>query len=134
MSSDARPSLLPAARRFAVLSGTAIVVTAGIGALIGLALGGPAARSAATALYLVGCFLIVLGVFNGLRGPVRPKGADDEREAVGGILGFGIFSGGIRAASADERADARATTWLFLALGIAMVVVGAVIDPRTDLI
>ena len=37
--------------------------------------GGPAARSAATGLYLVGGFLVVLGVFNGLRGPVRPKGA-----------------------------------------------------------
>ena len=117
-----------------MLSGAAIVVTAGVGALIGLGLGGAVARSAATSLYLVGCFLIVLGVFNGLRGPVRPKGADEEREAVGGILGFGIFSGGIRAASADERADARATTWLFLALGIAMVVVGAVIDPRTALL
>ena len=92
------------------------------------------ARSAATALYLVGCFLIVLGVFNGLRGPVRPNGADEEREAMGGILGYGIFSTGIRTASADERADARATTWLFLALGIAMVVVGAILDPRTSLI
>ncbi len=67
-------------------------------------------------------------------------GRSDRREAtkthepIGGILGFGIFSGGIRAASADERADARATTWLFLALGIAMFVVGAIVDPRTDLL
>jgi hypothetical protein len=134
VSSDARSPLLPAARRFAVLAGAAIVVTGGVSALIGLALGGPAARSAATGLYLVGCFLIVMGVFNGLRGPVRPKGGDEDREAVGGIIGFGIFSGGIRAASADERADARATTWLFLVLGIAMVVVGVLVDPRTDLL
>jgi uncharacterized membrane protein HdeD (DUF308 family) len=133
VSSDARSSLLPAARRFIVLSGAAILVVGGVAALVGLALGAAAARSAATGLYLVGCFLIVLGVFNGLRGPVRPKGGDEERDAVGGILGFGIFSGGIRAASADERADARATTWLFLALGIAMIVVGVLLDPRTDL-
>ena len=117
-----------------MLSGVAIVVTAGVAALVGLALGGTAARSAATGLYLVGCFLVVLGVFNGLRGPVRPKGGDEEYEPIGGILGFGIFSGGIRAASADERADARATTWLFLALGIAMFIVGAILDPRTDLL
>ena len=76
----------------------------------------------------------MLGVFNGLRGPVRPKGGDDDHEPIGGILGFGIFSGGIRAASADERADARATTWLFLALGIAMIVVGVILDPRTELL
>ena len=129
-----RSSLLHAARRFTLLAGAAILVTAAISAGVGLALGGPAARSAATGLYIVGCFLIVLGVFNGLRGPVRPKGSDEEREAVGGVLGFGIFSGGIRAASADETADARATTWLFLALGIAMVVVGVLLDPRTDLL
>ena len=79
-----------------MLSGAAIVVTAGVAALVGLALGGPAARSAATGLYLVGGFLVVLGVFNGLRGPVRPKGGDDDHEPIGGILGFGIFSGGIR--------------------------------------
>jgi uncharacterized membrane protein HdeD (DUF308 family) len=134
MASGARSPLLPAARRLVVLLGAAILVVGGVAALVGLALGGPALRSAATGLYLVGCFLIVLGVFNGLRGPVRPKGADDEREAVGGILGFGIFSGGIRAASADERADARATTWLFLVLGIGMIVVGVLLDPRTDLL
>ena len=134
MPSDARSSLLHAARRFVVLSGMAIVVTAGCAVLVGFALGGPAARSAATGLYLVGCFLVVLGVFNGLRGPVRPKAGDEDHEPIGGILGFGIFSGGIRAASADERADARATTWLFLALGIAMFIVGAILDPRTDLL
>jgi hypothetical protein len=79
-------------------------------------------------------FLIVLGVFNGLRGPVRPKGGDDDQQPLGGILGVGIFSTGIRPASTDERADARATTWLFLALGIAMIVVGVLLDPRTDLL
>lgn len=126
-------SLLPAGRRFLVLSGAAVVVVGGVSALLGLALGASAARSSATGLYLVGCFLIILGVFNGLRGPVRPKGDDEEREAVGGLLGVGIFSGGIRAASADERADARATTWLFLALGAAMIVVGVLLDPRTEL-
>ena len=127
-------SLLPAARRFLLLSGAAILVVAGGSALLGLAFEASAARSAATGLYLVGCFLIVLGVFNGLRGPVRPKGGDEEREAVGGLLGVGIFSSGIRAASAEERADARATTWLFLALGAAMIVVGGLLDPRTELL
>jgi uncharacterized membrane protein HdeD (DUF308 family) len=133
VASAARSPLLPAARRFAVLLAAALVAVGGLSALAGLALGGTALRSAATGLYVVGCFLIVLGVFNGLRGPVRPRGGDEERDAVGGTLGLGIFSGGIRTASADERADARATTWLFLALGVAMIVAGAVLDPRTSL-
>ncbi len=100
--------------------------------LVGVVHGAAALRSAVTGLYVVGCFLIVLGVFNGLRGPVRAKGEDDASEAVGGLLGVGIFSGGVRTATEDERADARATTWLFLAIGIAMVVVGAGLDPRTS--
>lgn len=129
-----RSPLLPAARRFAVLLVAAVVVVGGASALAGLALGATALRSAATGLYVVGSFLLVLGVFNGLRGPVRPKSADDDREAVGGLLGVGIFSGGIRTATADERADARATTWLFLAVGVAMIVVGAALDPRTSLL
>ena len=133
MPASARSSLLPAARRFVVLSGAAILVVGVGGAVLGLAFGAPASRSAATGLYIVGCFLLVLGVFNGLRGPVRPKGADEEGEVTGGLLGMGIFAGGIRTASADERADARATTWLFLALGVAMIVAGVLVDPRTEL-
>jgi uncharacterized membrane protein HdeD (DUF308 family) len=117
-----------------VLVAAAVVLVGGVSALAGVVLGASSLRSAATGLYVVGSFLLVLGVFNGLRGPVRPRGADEDREAVGGLLGVGIFSGGIRTATADERADARSTTWLFLALGVAMIVVGVVLDPRTSLV
>jgi hypothetical protein len=134
VTSTERPPLLPAIRRFAVLVAAAVVLVAGVSALAGIVLGASSLRSAATGLYVVGSFLLVLGVFNGLRGPVRPRGADEDREAVGGLLGVGIFSGGIRTATADERADARSTTWLFLALGAAMIVVGVVLDPRTSLV
>lgn len=116
-----------------MLLAAAVALVGGVSALAGVVLDASVLRSAATGLYVVGSFLLVLGVFNGLRGPVRPKGADEDREAVGGLLGVGIFSGGIRTATEDERADARATTWLFLALGIGMIVVGVVLDPRTSL-
>lgn len=116
-----------------MLSGAAILFVGAVSAGLGVVFGVSAARSAATGLYLVGCFLVVLGVFNGLRGPVRPKGAAEDGEVTGGLLGMGIFARGIRTASADERADANATTWLFLTLGIAMIVVGVLADPRTEL-
>ena len=64
---------VPAARRLVVLLGAAIAVTAA-------AQPSSASRSRACGtvggdgLYLVGCFLIVLGVFNGLRGPSAPEG------------------------------------------------------------
>ena len=129
-----RPPLLAAGRRLVLLLGSAIVVTGGVSAAIGAVLGSGAARSAATGLYLVGCLLIVLGVFAGLRGPLRPQGGDEERQPLGGMFGIGIFTTGIRTASPDERADARATTWLFLALGVAMIMAGVVVDPRTSLL
>jgi uncharacterized membrane protein len=122
-----------AARRIVLLFGSATVVIALVSGLIGLALGSSAARSAATGLYLVGCFLIVLGVFAGVRGPLRPRGEADDAEPLGALLGIGIFSKGVRRATSDERDDARATAWLFLALGLVMVLVGIALDPRTTL-
>ena len=49
------------------------------------------------------------------------------------LLGVGIFSKGVRTATSDERADARATAWLFLAMGFTMIFVGIALDPRTAL-
>jgi uncharacterized membrane protein len=122
-----------AARRIVLLFGSAIVVIAVVSGAIGLALGAPVERSAATGLYLVGCFLVVLGVFAGVRGPLRPAGDEGEGDPLGSLLGVGIFSKGVRPATGDERADARATSWLFLAMGIAMILAGIVLDPRTGL-
>ena len=119
-----------AARRITVLFGGAILVVAGVSSLIGLALGSSVSRSAATGLYLVGCFLVVLGVFAGIRGPLRPAAADEELEPMGTLLGVGIFSKGVRTATGEERSDAHSTAWLFLVLGLAMILVGMVLDPR----
>ena len=122
-----------AARRIVLLFGLATIAIAAVSALIGIALGGPATRSASTGLYLVGCFLIVLGVFAGVRGPLRPAGDAEDVEPMGALLGVGIFSKGSRHATTDERDDARSTAWLFLALGLVMVIVGIAVDPRTSL-
>jgi hypothetical protein len=126
--------LLAAGRRLVVLVGASVLVTGGLSAAIGAAVGASATRSAATGLYLVGSFLILLGVFAGLRGPVRPRGKEEEQQPLAGLFGLGIFSAGVRPASADERADARSTTWLFLAVGFAMIAAGVLADPRTDLL
>jgi hypothetical protein len=122
-----------AARRIVLLFGLATVAIALVSGLIGLALGSSVTRSAATGLYLVGSFLVVLGVFAGVRGPLRPAGDPEDAEPFGALLGVGIFSKGARRATTDERDDARATAWLFLAMGLVMVLVGIVLDPRTRL-
>ena len=122
-----------AARRIVFLFGSAVVVIGLVSGLIGLALGSSVWRGATTGLYLVGCFLIVLGVFAGVRGPLRPAGSEEEGDALGSLLGVAIFSKGVRSATSEERADARATAWLFLAMGLTMIVVGIALDPRTGL-
>jgi hypothetical protein len=126
--------LLAAARRFAALLAALGGLTAGISVLVALAFGASVAAAVPRGLYIVGSFLLLVGVFSGIRGPLRPKGGDEGRDAVGGLFGIGIFSQGIRTASADERQDARATSWLFLSLGVALIVLGVATDGRTSLL
>lgn len=126
--------LLAAARRFAVLLAVLAGVIVGISLLAALALDASLGAAVPRGLYVVGSFLLLVGVFSGIRGPVRPKGSDEGRDAVGGLFGIGIFSGGIRTASADERQSARSTSWLFFSLGLALIVLGVVTDGSTSLL
>jgi hypothetical protein len=123
-----------AARRIALIAGGIVGLTLLGGALAALLFGMALDRAVSTGLYLVGSFLVLVGVFAGLRGPVRPGGDDEGRSALGGLLGFGIFSSGVRTATAEERLDARATAWLFLALGVALVLLGVLVDDRASII
>jgi len=131
---DGAAPLLAAARRLAVLFGAIAGLTIGLSLLTGLALDSPAGRAVPTGLYVVGSFLLVVGVFSGIRGPVRPKGDDEGREGMGGLFGVGIFSQGIRTATADERRDARSTSRLFLTIGLLLLVLAIGLDDRTRLL
>jgi hypothetical protein len=91
-------------------------------------------RSVSVGFYIVGCFLIVLGFFSGLRGPVRPKGKEEDQRPLGAVLGIGVFSSGVRTATSDERTDALATAWFFLLLGITLFVAGIVVDSRVGFV
>lgn len=111
-----------------------IVLTLAGSALAGLVVGAELDRAVSTGLYVVGCFFLVLGFFSGVRGPVRPRGGDDEEGASGPLFGLGVAGRGARTATKDERADARATTWLFMTLGLTLIVAGIVTDSRVGLI
>jgi hypothetical protein len=126
--------LLAGLRRLVVLLAVVAGLTIGLSLLVGLALGSSAGRAVATGLYVVGSFFLVVGVLSGIRGPVRPKGDDEGRDAVGGLFGVGIFSRGIRTASDDERSDATSTSWLFLTLGLLLLVLAVAVDGRTRLL
>lgn len=127
-------SVLAAARRLAVLLAAVAGITVGSSLLVGLAFGGSLARAVVTGLYVVGCFLLVLGVFAGVRGPLRPRGGEEGRDALGGLFGIGVVAQGVRSATGEERQDARATAWLFFTLGLLLIVLGVAVDGRTALL
>ena len=123
-----------ALRRFALLlAGTAAVTTA-ISLLVGLLLGSTVSRSVSIGLYLVGCFLLVAGFFVGNRGPARPRGADDEGGAVGGMFGVGVGRRRLRWATIEEREEAISNSAVFVALGLALILLGVLADTRVELV
>ena len=123
-----------AARRIASLVGFVLGVTALVSMLVGLMAGSSVTRSVSAGFYVVGCFLVVLGFFSGLRGPVRPRGRDEvDERPLSAFFTSGLW-GGVRTASSDERADALATAWFFLLLGIVLVLTGVVVDSRVGLL
>ncbi len=132
--SDGARALLAGLRRLAVLLAVVAALVVAPSLLVGLALGTPAGRAIPTGLYVVGSFLLAVGVLAGIRGPVRPKGDDESRDGVAGLFGVGVFAQGIRTASGDERRDASSTSWLVLTLGFGLLVLGVVVDARIELL
>ena len=119
-----------AARRIATLVAVVLGITACASAIVGLLSGASLGRAVSAGFYIVGCFLIVLGFVSGVRGPVRPKGKDEDARPLAAWFGTGIFGSGARTATADERVDALSTAWLFLALGVGLVLAGVLVDSR----
>ena len=123
-----------ALRRFALLlAGTAAATTA-FSLAIGLLLGSTVSRSVSIGLYLVGCFLLVAGFFVGNRGPARPRGAEDEAGAVGGMFGVGVGRRRLRWATIEEREEAISNSAIFVVLGLALILLGVLADTRVELV
>ena len=71
-------------------------MTAGISLALGLLVGDSVSRSLSVGFYLSACLFMLLGVFFGIRPPVRQEG---DAGALGGL--FGVFgSGPVRFATA----------------------------------
>jgi hypothetical protein len=124
--------VLAGLRRLLAIVTAIVVTTVLVSVLAGLALGAGVRHSIATGLYLMGSFLLLAGVLSGARGPLRPRGG--ESDTAFSLFGIGLGSRGARAATTDERRDARATAVLFLGVGLALIVAGVVADSTVELV
>jgi hypothetical protein len=119
-----------ALRRIAILVGVIAGITAFVSLLSGLLAGSSVSRSLSVGFYLVGCFLLVLGFFAGVRGPVRPREKEGEAAPLAASFGVGVFWSGVRNATPDELTDTISTAWLMLLLGIGLIAAGVFFDSR----
>jgi hypothetical protein len=113
-----------ALRRFLLLllvvaGGTAVVSLA-----LGLLLGAGVSRSVSLGFYGVGSFVLIMGFFVGNRGPARVKG-----DGGGGLFGF-ARNRTIRWASGDEQSESLNLSFVFVAVGVFLIILGVVTDTR----
>jgi len=121
--------LAAAARRFIVLfAGATAAVVVG-SALLGLAFGSSLQRAISLGFYLVGSFMLVAGFFMGNRGPARLRGEPGSE----GPWGFGSRKS-LRWATAEEREDSLNSSAVFVALGLALIILGVAADNRYSLV
>jgi hypothetical protein len=117
-----------AARRFILLLLGIAGGTALCSLLIGLAAGAGVSRSMSLGFYVVGSFLLISGFFVGNRGPVRVKGDP-------GFSMFGFFRDRrLRWASGSEQVESLSLSFVFVALGLVLIILGIVTDTRYELI
>jgi hypothetical protein len=124
-----RRQIVDGVRRFLTVAAVAVAVTALISLGLGLLVGDSVNRSLSVGFYLAACMSMLLGVFFGIRPPVRQEG---DAGALGGL--FGVFgSGPVRFATPEEREDSLASSAVFVVLGLVLVLCGLVCDGRHPL-
>jgi hypothetical protein len=117
-----------AAKRFTLLLLGIAGGTALCSLLLGFAAGAGVSRSVSLGFYVVGSFLLIAGFFVGNRGPARVKGDP----------GFGMFGffrdRRLRWASGAEQLESLSLSFVFVALGIVLIILGVVTDTRYELL
>jgi uncharacterized membrane protein YedE/YeeE len=124
-----RRQIVEGVRRFLIVVAVVVVVTAFLSLAFGLLVGDTVSRSLSVGFYLAASMSMLLGVFFGIRPPVRQEG---DAGALGGL--FGVFgSGPVRFATPEEREDSLSSSAVFVVLGLVLVLCGLVCDGRHPL-
>jgi hypothetical protein len=126
-----RGKLVAGLRRLLGFAAGTTVVVAVLSLAAGLLLGSGPRRSISVGLYGVGSLFIVVGVFYGVRPPVRTSGGGGSP----GIFGSLAAGGGIaRWADKEDIEESLGLSAVFVTIGLLLIVVGAAIDPRARLV
>jgi energy-converting hydrogenase Eha subunit E len=112
-----------AVRLVALLAGACLLVLAA-SVPLGLAAGSSLDRAVSLGFYLLGAFLVVLGLLAGNRGPFRRVDEDvpTRRERK------------LRRATRDEMVETINVSVLMVTIGFVLIVIGVAIDDRYRLI
>jgi hypothetical protein len=125
-SEPSRAALVGAAlRRFVLLVVAVAGGTALVSLILGFLFGAGVSRSVSLGFYGVGSLLLIMGFFVGNRGPARVKG-DPGNPGL-----FGVFRDRkIRWASGDEQHESINLSFVFVALGVVLIIFGVLSDNR----
>jgi hypothetical protein len=112
-------------RRFGVLAAVILVIALVLGLAYDLLADVSIRRALSVTGYALGALFVVLGVFHGLRPPLRI----DNEEGSPGLFGVLLTRGKVRTATEQEREEALGSSVLLVSLGAVLIVFGAILDP-----
>ena len=126
-----RDRLAAGLRRLAQFAAGTTVFVAVCSVVVGLLFGADLRRSISLGLYGVGSLFVIVGVFYGIRPPVRTTGGGGSP----GIFGSLAAGGGIaRWADRDDIEESLGLSAVFVSIGLLLIVIGVAVDPRTRLV
>ena len=112
-------------RRFAVLAAVILLIAIVLGLAYDVLADVSIRRALSVTGYALGALFVVLGVFHGLRPPLRI----DNEEGSPGLFGVLLTRGKVRTATEQEREEALGSSVLLVSLGAVLLVFGALFDP-----
>jgi hypothetical protein len=120
--------------RAALVRFTGLLLAIALGTLafsvaIGFGNGSSALRSMSVGFYVVGSVLLLFGFFVANRGPVRPQPNDPGV----GLFGPLFQTRMLRWATAEDVGESLNMSAVFVALGLVLIILGAVTDTRYPL-
>jgi hypothetical protein len=118
--------LRAAFRRIAVAVAVLVGGTAAVSAALGALAGANILRSLATGYYVIGAAVLLGSFALGVRGPMRAEVVDSNEATPTPMRPFRRRR---RKATAEERAESKRSSLGLFALGIALLLLAAAVDP-----